>query len=156
TALLVATKQGSQHPCHSVEGRKPVIFQAETATSQQPSCKNCTAAVRTAAARLGMPTNSIGRQDFLKQGLFLPAGYRRHMSFARGVYRRLHDLHPVDIARTIRKNGFGLDADDQPGPLELAQERVVFADTRASIHAQPARTLEIDEQDSDGWIGKQV
>ncbi len=89
-------------------------------------------------------------------GKRLPAGFDRCRAGLRHIRRGLDLLHDRDVARAVGKDRRHRDADDELGADRLGHQRIVTADGRAAVDAQPAGPGEIDAQKADTRIDADI
>src|SRR6478736_6855906 len=104
----------------------------------------------TSPAYAHAPRRPVGlarvRQDVARPLAALPPRNGWLGAVARHVLGALDQRAPVDVARAVGEHGARADVDRE---LRALPRHVVAHDRRATLHAQAASTLEVDEQQPD-------
>src|SRR5215208_4491622 len=105
---------------------------------------------------LGIARRVVFRQGITRPLSRLPGGNRRLARALRDEARALHELVVVDVARAVREDLLGADADDELRLGVVGHERVVLVDRRDAVQAQALPNLEVDEQQADVTVDEHV
>src|ERR1700674_5098847 len=85
-----------------------------------------------------------------------PGRFRKIAPGPRRIARFLGELHRRDVARAVGKDRARAYAYDQLRADRLREQGVVGADDSASVHAQAARFLEVDEEQAHPGIDRDI